>query len=242
MKIGVYFSGVIIALLMLPSLVYSQSFSIIGTPEYTLKGKSTDTLISVVNVKNISNGTVNGKVKAVVQLVNGHIYQICDFESCYPYRSTNFESMFPSAVAKDQQKPITIDLVPQGNKGISIITVTGYNASNPADFVEYTLTFLIDTVLSVDADLAAQSIRMMSSPVPNPANESIKLSFAQPIIYSDAVLEIYDIRGVLINSISVPNYATSVEFGTVSLLPGIYNCRLNMNGLKGVNRAFVVSH
>jgi len=197
---------------------------------------SADEIISYVSIKNTTGSPIPVKVKKVeLNLVHGAAVAFC-WGLCYiPEVFVSPDSIIIDAGATNSTD-FSGHYYPQGIVGISTIRYVFFNANNPNDSVCVNIEF--STYPQGINDLSGVTL---SNACPNPANNSVSLSYSVPQ-NSNAKLIIRNVLGSVVKDLNIAGNSGQINLNTTELADGVYFYSFLVDGKSQVTKKLVIRH
>lgn len=222
----------------------AQSFSMvkdqatkfyIATPD-----ESWDDHVYHIHVQNTSSSLVPMRLRIdESKKMASHRQRFCIGLACYGSGTTETDDqgevkMQPGMI----DSSLKMEFNPGTEYGVSPITYSFYNPTNSFDQLDVVVEYHVGLPASVEPE---QSGKYMSTAMPNPADNMASIRYTLPDNVQTATIEIRDVLGNLVNSMTVSGQQGLAIINTSALATGSYVSALVINGAPVSLQRFVVA-
>ncbi len=223
--------------LTLVSLGFSQSLKVNAEDTINVVGASVDfELIAEIDIENISDEQKSVDVKRTVLTSPTVFSNYFCWSACYlPSIDTSLSPI--NVGAYDVNSAFSGHIRPNGTTGIAKILYTFFDSNNPTDSASVLVIYNVTAVGIEDFNKGT-----LISSFPNPASNSINISYNSLNFYPGASILIYDIAGKEVCNAPLDLNLNNEVVNIASLQNGVYfysltNCKRNIERKK-----FIVQH
>jgi len=130
----------------------------------------------------------------------------------------------------------------EGDKSFKVTVSYGYVCAlfnvggSLEDNIGIAKTDSVGQVFAIDEHELPHTYEITLSNYPNPFNTSTAINYNLPQNIREASIEIYNIKGQMIEKLQVSNLQSSIEWNAEGLAPGIYFYKLKYNGNSAVRK------
>lgn len=241
MKLKLLFSNLFI---FISFVSFSQNYTLtdadnsadITNSSITKTGTIADSqIMHDIYVTNNTSSTVSLKAfKREMVLVNNSYASICFAGQCYPPNTdTSGQAISLGAGQTATTNALVCDFYPDG-AGTNIVDYVIFNNTNLSDSVSVRVTYDITT--GINGNYVSNSLIAF----PNPANN--QLNFKYNLVSKNSHINIFDVVGKKINTISLNSNQGVYSLNTENYLQGVYFYTFVVDGKKVSTSKFIINH